>query len=256
MYSFLVWELFQPFTLLYLLTLFALVNLWRKRRETRRRLLWLTIPFAALTLACLPAFGYLLTGSLEWPYPPLEQRPADAEAIVVLASYIFAPDAVRLRPEMDEDTFNRCLRAAELYHEGPPCPVVVSGGASSPTRGGPTNAEVMRTYLLQLGVKDADVLVEGASRSTYENAAASGQLLAERGIHKIILVTSVTHLIRAAGCFRKQGLEVVPCGCRYRATEFQASLAAFLPKASAAQACERACHEWLGVLWYWLRGRL
>jgi uncharacterized SAM-binding protein YcdF (DUF218 family) len=186
----------------------------------------------------------------------LYQRPADAEAIVVLSSYVRPPNDFRLHPELDEDSVNRCLKAAELYHQGAPCPVVVTGGKVDPDSPGPSCSEVMRDLLLQLGVKNSDLSVENASRSTYENAVESRKLLDERRIHKILLVTDASPLVRAAGCFRKQGLEVVPCGCRYRATKFEISLAGILPNPSAARGCLRASHEWLGLAWYWLRGRI
>src|SRR5216684_693941 len=109
MYQFLTWDLLQPFTLLYLLVGFAILNLWRRRVETRRRLLWLTAAYGTLFVIGLPPVGYSAVGSLEWQYPPLRERPADAEAIVVLSSYVHAPDEGRLNPELDEDSYLRCL---------------------------------------------------------------------------------------------------------------------------------------------------
>jgi uncharacterized SAM-binding protein YcdF (DUF218 family) len=256
MYQVLVWSLLQPFAFFYLLAGVGLVLLWRKRRETRRRLLWVSVSFAVLTVLCLPPVGYLALGSLEWQNPPLSERPADAQAIVVLASYVYPADAVRPRAELDEDTLNRCLKAAEVYRQGKPCPVVVTGGKTDPDPASPPAALVMRQFLLQLGVSGTDLVVEPNSGTTYENAVESRKLLDERQVHKIVLVTDATHLARAAGCFRKQGFEVVPCGCQYRATKFEWTVADFLPNPAAAQHCQSACHEWLGTFWYWLRGRL
>jgi drug/metabolite transporter (DMT)-like permease len=56
MYEFVV-TLLQPFTLMYLLLLAATLNLWRKRREKRGRLLFLTLAFVGLTLVCTPGDG-------------------------------------------------------------------------------------------------------------------------------------------------------------------------------------------------------
>jgi uncharacterized SAM-binding protein YcdF (DUF218 family) len=255
MYHF-VAGLLQPFTLVVLFTGLALANLWRKRREARGRLLAVTVPFVALAVFCTPAVGYLALGTLEWHHPPLFERPADAGAIVVLAGYVFPPDRTRPRAVPAEDTYYRCLKAAELYHQKWPCPVVVSGGKVDPHMPGPACATVMYDFLRQLGVNAADLIVEDGSRTTYENAVACRSLLDHRGIRKIVLVTEATHLDRAAACFRKQGLDVVPGGCHYRATRFEGSPLAFVPSPGAAATCHRVWHEWLGTCWYWLWGRI
>jgi uncharacterized SAM-binding protein YcdF (DUF218 family) len=252
----LITGLLQPTLLCSLLSIAALAWLWRKRRESRRRLLCLTVPFAALMVLCVPAVGYLALGTLEWSYPPLERRPDDTEAIVVLSGYVAPPGGARLQPEMGEDTVQRCLKAAELYHQGRPCPVLVSGGKVHPDTPGPTLAEVMRDFLLRLGVKPSDVIVEDQSRTTYENAVESCRLLRERGLTRTVLVTDAIHLGRALGCFRKQGFEPVPCGCRYRATAFRTTLGQFLPNPASARGCAEACHEWFGTIWYRLCGRI
>ena len=254
MYRFLV-DLLQPFLLLYLLTALALDNLWRKRRDKPGRLLLVTVPLAALAVACTPAVAYLALGSLEWHYPPQYDRPHDAEAIVVLGGSMLSPDEVRLRAELGEDSLYRCLHAVRLYHQGEPCPIVVSGGNVDPDTPGPALAEVMRDFLLEQGVAEADLLMEDQSRNTYENAAKTSPLLRRRGIDKIVLVTDATHLLRAPRCFRAQGFEVAPSGCRYRATRFEWSLFEFLPSPYAAQHIQRALHEWLGMTWYWLSGK-
>jgi uncharacterized SAM-binding protein YcdF (DUF218 family) len=257
MYEVLVWKLFQPFTLLILLSGVAVLNLWRKRRESRRRLVCLTAIFAALALLSLPIVGRVAVGSLEWQNPPMRDRPADAQAIVVLSSHVQPADDLHPEPELDEPSLNRCLRAARVYHQGPACPVLVSGGKGDADDPGPTCPEVMRNFLVQLGVRESDLILDLNSQSTYENAVESRKLLDDRQLHKIILITDAAHLVRATGCFNKQGLEVVPCGCFYRAAPKEGlSLEDFLPSLSAARGCARAFHEWLGLAWYRLRGRI
>jgi uncharacterized SAM-binding protein YcdF (DUF218 family) len=252
----LVTELLQPFFVLYLLTALLLLSLWRKRRENRRRLPALGICFLLLTLCSIPAVSYFALGSLEWPYPPLKQRPEDVQAIVVLAGHLRPGDEVRLRPELGDDTCDRCLRAAEVYHQGSPCPVLVSGGTVDAEAQRAPCAPLMRDFLVQLGVSASDVIVEDRSRTTWENAVESQKLLDPRGIHRVVLITDAAHLFRAVRCFRKQGLDVVPCGCRYRATSWSGRLVNFLPSPGGAGGLQAAWHEWLGTAWYWLQGRI
>jgi uncharacterized SAM-binding protein YcdF (DUF218 family) len=235
---------------------FAIFWLWRRRRETRKRLLLLTFPYLLLVIMSVPAVSYLLLGSLEWHYPPLEQRPADASAIVVLAGEVNQVGDPQSPFQLGKETYYRCLKALELYRQGKPCSILVSGGISDPHSPGPPCADLMRDLLLKWGVESSDVIVENQSRTTFENAVESSNLLRERNFHKIILVTNANHMVRAHGCFQKKGMEVVPSGCRFGATPNSPDRFGFVPSVEALKGSESVCHEWLGLAWYWLQGRI
>jgi uncharacterized SAM-binding protein YcdF (DUF218 family) len=132
--------------------------------------------------------------------------------------------------------------------------VLVSGRQPDLGASGQTLAELMRDFLIQLGVPVADLIVEKNALTTYENAVECRKLLESRQIRKILLVTTASHLARAVSCFRQQGLEVIPCGCAYQ-TRFQLSLVESLPSLKAAVKSRRACHEWVGLAWYAMHGR-
>jgi uncharacterized SAM-binding protein YcdF (DUF218 family) len=245
--------LLRPLLLVFLAAFVGLLLVWR--RYGRKRLVFLTIALALLAAACLPVSSYYALGSLEWSYPRLEKRPNDAAAIVVLAGSIRPSDHDKWQCSPGTDTLYRCLRAAELYR-ATPCPIVVSGGKVHDSDPLPPAAEVMRDFLLSQGVDSGDLIVETRSRTTYENALECARILADKDIHRVVLVSDAAHLRRAVGCFRKQGIDTVPCGCRYRATGRNGGVADFLPDGSAAAGVEEAAHEWLGLAWYWLTNRI
>jgi uncharacterized SAM-binding protein YcdF (DUF218 family) len=249
MYRWIV-DLLQPYALAYLATGLAIANLWRKRAGRPRWLALVTVAFLLLTALSMPAVGYLAVGSLEWRYPPLEQRPEDTEAIVVLAG------GTRGERELDEDTLRRCLHAAELYRQGRPCPVLVSGGKADPSSQVPACSRLMSDFLVQLGVSKQDLIVEDRSRTTYENAVECRRLLEQHRLAQVVLVTDAVDMYRTVRCFRKQGVAVVPSPCHYRARGWGWSVLGFLPNPNAARGVTRAWHEWLGMGWYWLRGRV
>jgi uncharacterized SAM-binding protein YcdF (DUF218 family) len=256
MYQFIT-QLLQPYTLICLLLAALVVHLWWRRRETRGRLWLLTIPVAGLIVISLPWITYLARGSLEWQYDRLERRPADVDAIVVLGGGIRWPDAGHRQAELTLDTISRCLEAARLYHQGKPCRVVVSGGKEYPGSKGPSAAEVMRDFLVKrLGVNRDDIDLEASSQTTYENAVECGQVLRRRGLGRVVLVTEATHMPRALGCFRSQGIDAVPGPCRFSATELRFEAAGLLPNVQAAETSQRVFHEWMGWLWYSLKGRV
>lgn len=248
--------LVDPFIVCFLLVGLALAGLWRSRDVPRGRLWLLTGAFLALVLVCLPPVMFLAVGTLEWAYPPKYDVPNGTQAIVVLGGRVDPADKVRPRPELGDEAVMRCLKAAQLYRAGGPCLVVVSGGNVDPNHPGPTCAKAMADFLVSVGVAFDDLVLEGRSRTTYENAVETRRLLKPRGVERIVLVTSATHLRRSERCFRGQGFEVTPRGCNYRATEFQWSFRAFLPSSDAAQTFNAVVHEWLGSFWYWVHGRI
>jgi len=255
MYRFIV-ALLQPYPLLYLLSLVALIRVWRSYLWNRRRLLLAIVPFGILGFVSLPAVGYLAMGSLEWHYPPRDEVPDEVGAIVVLSGYVRPPSAAVPDVEMGSDTFLRCLQAARLY-KARPRPIIVSGGIVDLRTPGPKLAETMRDFLLSQGVKKEDLLVEKQSSTTYENAVLSGDILTQMGIDKLVLVTSAFHMRRSERCFRALGFQVVPSPCDYRATWFSWSLTGFVtPSPHAAADVETVVHEWLGITWHWLWGRI
>ena len=253
MYALLM-DILQLHIFLFLWACFALFRLWRKRAAPQRRLWSLFVPLIALYLLCIPAVGHLALLSLESYSAPLERRPSDARAVVVFSAGVNPPEGPRTRPEMDEDTLDRCLEAARLYSQGPPCLVLASGGKVDPEDAGPPYAAVMGDFLERLGVKESDLVREEGSRNTYENAVECAKLLKDRGIGRVVLVADAVDMFRAAACLRKQGMEVVPAPCHYRAVRFRLSVPAFLPLPGAAANVQRVWHEWLGVAWYWGRG--
>ena len=93
MYFLLTKILLQPFPMLLLLAGVVIANLWRRRLESKWRLAVLTFAYAALAFFCLPAVTFIYLKPLEAPFPPLQRRPTDAGAIVVLAGGLEPPDS-------------------------------------------------------------------------------------------------------------------------------------------------------------------
>jgi uncharacterized SAM-binding protein YcdF (DUF218 family) len=254
MYDFVV-QLFQPYVICLIL---IGVAIWRMRRagpdEKPRRLRWLVIPYIALWILSTPVAAHLILGTLEWRHPPLAQRPDDVGAIVVLGGGMIEPDDYPIQAQLEPISLIRTSQAAAFYHQGSPCLVIASAGPPQPEPGDPTCADRMADYLVELGVPRENVVAEGRSRTTYENAVESARLLRERGITRIVLVTDAVHLPRSVACFREQGLEVVPGGTYYEAAGWRWKPDRFLPQGKALYAVHRVSHEWVGVLYYWVRG--
>ena len=99
-----------------------------------------------------------------------------------------------------------------------------------------------------------DVMVEDESRNTQANAHRSADLLAERSIGSVILVTNATHMYRARQVFEQAGLEVLSAPTLFFALHWQPlDPQSWLPSTRAIYQIRYACYEWLGQIWYRLK---
>jgi uncharacterized SAM-binding protein YcdF (DUF218 family) len=250
-------DVLQPYTVACLLVTGALVHVWRRRPDCHRSLVLVMVPFVSLVLLSLPVVSYLALGSLEWQFWPLRDLPDEVEAIVVLSGGAVPADARHPKAILADDSISRCLQAAELYRQRPGgCLIIATGGISDPAHRGPPLAALMRDFLIQVGVSATDVLTEERSTTTYENAAECARLLKDRKIPGIALVTEANHMRRAMACFAKVGLPVIPAPCDFKASQLEIRLGSFLPSSGGSAGFQEAFHEWLGLLWYWLHGRI
>ena len=70
-----------------------------------------------------------------------------------------------------------------------------------------------------MGVPAEAIWLQTESRNTYEDAVYSARLLKDKGVRRILLVTSAWHMPRSLGLFQAQGLEVVPLPVDFTVTD-------------------------------------
>jgi len=113
-----------------------------------------------------------------------------------------------------------------------------------------SEAKVMQRWLIKLGVAPGKIFREDSAKTTWENASHIQQVLQDRGIKKVILVTTAWHMPRAVHMFKSQGLSVIPAPCAYVAKNGAYNLLSFLPQAHVLADSSDALHEYMGILWY------
>jgi len=243
-----VWTYSEP--LLTICSMLSLAGLLRLRFRKKAGLVWAGL--LGFVLISWPPLEWLASRPLESPYPVrLFQLPPGVQAIVVLSAGVDAAYDERPFPLPDQSTLGRCEFAAWIYRDHPALPVLVSGG------GEPQHlplAATMRALLLRAGVPGEMIWTEERSANTYENALYSSQILRGRGIHEIALVVEARNMLRAAACFRKLGLIVVPAPSAFR--EWGPLSQELFPNWRTIQGNEATLHELGGLAWYWLHGRI
>ncbi len=252
-------KLVYPLGLISLLVI--LVLLLEKHRKWRQGLLMSVL--AILWLASNRWVSLALARSLEWQNIPEDKAPT-AEVIVLLGGGTESPDFPRPMTEVNS-AGDRVLYAAQLFKAQAAPVILVSGGNLNFSQArGSTPAEEMITLLQLTGIPEDVIWRQENSQNTYEDAKYSAELLEEKGMTTIILVTSAMHMPRAKALFEKQGLMVIPAPVDYHVTEqlwsasFKPTLGEFFlnlfPNANALGLTTAVLKEYLGRLIYALRG--
>lgn len=112
----------------------------------------------------------------------------------------------------------RVPKAFELYSSNKSCKVLMTGGGTIPELDNITEASLMRSKAVELGIANEDILIEEESKTTVENMICS-MLILEReiklsNINKILLVTTRFHMKRSllmARAYFPKWIEIVPC---------------------------------------------
>jgi len=249
----LILPLIEPLGLAFLFWVAAAVCCWRGRRRWGRGLAAGGI--AAVVIFANPLVGERLLGALENEYPILTaaELPA-ADAVVVLGGMTEPPILPRRAVEV-EDGFDRLLHGMRLLREGKGRYLVLCGGSIPMLVGAQmSEAEQMRRLALEWGVSPGEIVLEEQSRNTYENAFYARALLEERGLERILLVTSAAHMRRAVASFRRQGLEVIPAPADVFVVPRPLSPARLLPTLWGLQCSTAAVKEYVGWWIYRLLG--
>ena len=212
-------------------------------------------PLAAAALALIavvaiaPVGGFALS-KLEQTFPPLAAD-APLDGILVIGGALDAADFDARPGSGFNSAFGRLYEAARLAKSHPGAKVIDIGGPVPSEPGGRAEADAAADVLVALGVPRERIVVERASRNTFENAVNAAALVAPGSNRAYALVTSAFHMPRAVGCFRKAGFDVRPDPVDYR----WQSLGWGFDVAGGLDALDLATHEYFGLLSYRLMGR-
>lgn len=239
----------------------GLALLWFTKRQRAGKIV-ATAGFGALLLLSYGVVADLLSVPLENDHQPLlvagsADGPDDARArqarwIVVLGGgHSYHPE---LPPNSQAGlaALARLVEGVRLKKQLPAAKLIVSGAYGAP---GPTHAKVLASIAEGMGVARADIVLEERTYDTHDEAMAVRNLVG--GNTTVILVTSATHLPRAAALFRKQGLDPLPSPADVVGIDPPGvDVGSFFPDGGAMFEIQRAWHEYLGMIFSKLRGQI
>jgi uncharacterized SAM-binding protein YcdF (DUF218 family) len=251
---------FYPLGLACVSLIVALVTLW-KRPKIAAVCISLSL---TLLLVCGNAWvAKNLVRSLEWQNLPLAEIPP-AEAIVVLGGA--TKSRVWPRPTVDlSESGDRVIYAAQLYRQKKAPLIILSGGRIDWRGSGSPESADMATILTSLGIPAQAIIQEPNSLNTYQNALNVKPILLERGIKKVLLVTSAMHTPRSLRIFQRQGIDVIPAPTDFLVSQGEledltstpkAAILNLLPDSENLNQSTSALKEYIGHFVYGLRGWL
>ena len=142
-------------------------------------------------------------------HPSLVSEKQDSKYMILLGG------GITKNKTLSENVQKRCQKAADYLKEHPETLVVVSGGQ---TNFAPCpEADVLKEYLMSIGIKEKRILVENQAMDTIQNLKYSAELLSEsenKSIQEIIdspvvIVSSFNHIARAELLAKRMGYKEV-----------------------------------------------
>jgi len=189
-----------------------------------------------------------LVSNLEQQYPQLSvPETPNADAIIVLGGSLSLPIPPRKFSQLSYRS-NRFWLASKLYKAGKAPKIILSGGNVFQHKKIKPEAIYISEYLIKMGVRKEDILIEGRSRTTEENASLTNKLVKNLNIKKALLITSAIHMPRSMQLFANSNIDIIPTPSDLIVTDYQAPLALqLIPSSNAMNLTKQALHEYYGI---------
>ena len=165
------------------------------RRQRKR---WGLFGWAWRLLLLLVLWVAGVAGYIVW----IGERDQAAAADVIIVLGAAAYDA-RPSPVFEE----RIRHGIDLYQRGLARHIIFTGGFGEGARF--SESQVARRYALRHGVPARALLIETASRTTWQNLQQAAALMKARGFKRAIIVSDPLHMARALRLSRELGIDAL-----------------------------------------------
>lgn len=217
------------------------------------------IMIASIVLLAVCAFsplGNFLLYPLESRFPPWDAARGAPDGIVVLGGPIDPDLSIAHNTPVIRSAADRIVAAVALAHRYPNARIIFSGGSADLIANDAREADYAGQIFESLGIAKDRLIMERASRNTYENAVFSKAIASPKDGERWLLVTSAYHMPRAVGLFRKVGFAVEPYPVDWRVGSDAAGILSFSNVAvDGLGRTDVAVREWIGLVAYRVVGR-
>ncbi len=155
----------------------------------------------------------------------------------------------------------RVTKAFELIRKFPNLPFIFSGYSGRLNPKGISEADAFKQLIAEQGLPDKNAHCENQSRNTYENVLYMKPMIENLGskteaqaLKPWLIITSASSMYRSAKIFEKQGIAIIPVPVDYQ-TANQPQWRSF-DLEDGAKNWNRLMHELVGLLAYWITGKI
>jgi len=198
-----------------------------------------------LFIASTPLTPHILLGALDraaGDYCDTDSlREKGVRYIVVMAGFLVRPElspADRWGP-----TLPRIMEGIRLALALPEATLMLSGGCRPDLCSDP---DAMAELPMQCGVQPERIMVKMGALDTAQEVEMVAPLL---GSEPFALVTSFTHVPRAAHLFLQRGANPIRCPCERPLWVETPWYRYFVPNATSLKDTTQAMHEYIGMIW-------
>ncbi len=243
-------HLIYPIPILTILGIVILILIVLKRKDKLVRILT-TAMIVFLGLCSFKPIPHMLTKSLERKNSALLETPSEVTTVVVLGGGSCSDNSLPLTSQLSSASLIRLIEGITHLNRLDSARLIVTGGAIYDTV---TIASFQRKMAMQLGVDSTLIAMADSALDTEMEAAAVRKMVQE---DRIILVTSATHMTRAAALFRKVGFDPIPAPTSHR-THNNAAISPYtlFPSTGNIDNLTKSLHEHLGITWSRIRGKI
>jgi uncharacterized SAM-binding protein YcdF (DUF218 family) len=158
----------------------------------------------------------------------------------------------------------RITKAFELIRRYPELPFIFSGFSDRLSPKGISEADAFKQLVIEQGLPEENAHYENQSRNTYENAMLMKPMILGLRAKEVndpdvspkpwLLITSASHMYRSLRIFQKQEIQVIPVPVDYQ-TSLRLHWGQF-DLAAGMQNWNKLMHEAIGLLAYWITGKI
>jgi uncharacterized SAM-binding protein YcdF (DUF218 family) len=206
-------------------------------------------------IGALP-IGSLVIYPLEQRFPQWTATQGAPDGVIILGGVISPAISARRGTAALDRAAERITAAVELARRYPKVRIVFSGGNGNLMANRLKEADFAIRLLENLGVPKDRIVAERQARNTTENARFTKRLVAPAPGQRWLLVTSAMHMPRAVGAFREAGFPVEAYPVDYQTAGRPRLWALPGSLLGGITRTDIGVHEWLGLLAYWLTGRI
>lgn len=248
-----VGPLFDPLSICLALFVIGLIMLWFTKRQRSGKIL-MSIGLVLFILAGYSWFSLPFIRPLESKYPAIVQIPRSPaiKYVVVLGAGVSADNKMPPNTQLSITALARLVEGIRIHNALPQTRLVLSGGLMS---NNVSEADAMAKTALSLGVDRTKLILDSQTKDTEDQAQLIKKIA---GNDQFILVTSASHMPRAVALVKKLGLNPIPAPTDYRVKGDNTKIhpGKFFPSSLNVMMVELAMHEYLGMVWAKIRGRI